>query len=84
VTDCPSCADLQAELDQVRADLAQERARRTLGGTPPGYYTPGTWTNQQLPPPPSAADPDAPPLVTHLSSRPADDLDADRYRWGHP
>lgn len=67
--DCPRCADLQAELDQARADLAHERARRTLGGTPPGYYAPGTWTNQRLPPPPSSVDPAAPPLVTHLSSR---------------
>lgn len=68
--DCPGCADLQAELDQARADLAQERARRTLGGAPPGYYAPGTWTNQRLPPPPSATDPTAPPLITHLSSNP--------------
>jgi hypothetical protein len=80
---CPRCADLEAELANVRAELALERARRTLGGTPPGYYAPGTWTNQRLPPPASATDPNAPPLVTHLSSRPADDLDADRYRWGH-
>jgi hypothetical protein len=38
--------------ERLHAELAEERARYTLGGVPPGYRE--KWTNVALPPPPSA------------------------------
>ncbi|AEA27893.1 hypothetical protein Psed_5766 [Pseudonocardia dioxanivorans CB1190] len=70
IPDPNECARLLArEVRTLRAELARERARRTLGGVPPGYHLPGAWANQPLAPPASANDPGAPPLVTDRSSR---------------
>jgi hypothetical protein len=46
-------------LEELRAQLAEEIGRRTLGGTPPPSDQ--RWANAKLPPPPSASDPNAPP-----------------------
>lgn len=48
------------ERDQARAELAEERARRTLGGIPPKPDR--TWANLALPEPDTAHDETAPPL----------------------
>lgn len=54
MTDCTRCAELEAE-------LAYERSRRTLGGTPP--VPARDWGNlAYTPPPATAADEAAPPL----------------------
>jgi predicted nuclease with TOPRIM domain len=39
------------EVNELRAQLVEERSRYTLGGVPPGYQP---WGNVKLPPPPSA------------------------------
>ncbi len=49
-----------ADYDRVCAELATERAYRTLGGTPPPSTT--DWANGTLPAPPSAHDDTAPTL----------------------
>jgi nitroimidazol reductase NimA-like FMN-containing flavoprotein (pyridoxamine 5'-phosphate oxidase superfamily) len=54
------------EILRLRAELSGEIARRTLGGTPPGYHEPGAWANRAQPPP-SASDESAPPLKRGLS-----------------
>lgn len=45
-------------LGDLAAQLAEEISRRTLGGTPPPVDK--SWASVELPPPPSATDPDAP------------------------
>jgi hypothetical protein len=57
---------LSGECKNLRAQLAEERSRYTLGGTPPGYHEPGAWANRAQPPP-SASDKNAPPLKRGLS-----------------
>jgi hypothetical protein len=54
------------EILRLRAELSGEIARRTLGGTAPGYQVPGAWANRAQPPP-SANDKNAPPLKRGLS-----------------
>lgn len=55
-----------AEVDRLRAALAEHRRRSTRAGIPPGYHLPGAWTNGTHSPPPSASDPTAPPLRRRL------------------
>ena len=57
------------EVDRLTRELARYRATVTAGGPPPGYHQPGAWRNETHAPPPSASNPDAPPLESTLSSR---------------
>lgn len=69
--ECLELLDEVKALDEenrvLRYNLATERSRYTLGGTPPGYFEPGAWHQEPVAPPPSATDESAPPLKRGLS-----------------
>lgn len=66
---CPSCASLEEKLVRLQADYDTEVSRRTRGSTPPPVDT--NWANADLRdnPPPSANDPNAPPLWSSRGSQ---------------
>jgi hypothetical protein len=53
---------LRRELDRAEAHSAEQERLRTLGGVPPAVDY--EWANERrVPPPATASDPSAPPLV---------------------